>query len=241
MRNRGGRIRHIVHKEQTVIRVLRNRNMSTNDKHRIGTLTIIFNSSHRRRLPENTFFIANSCFEIIRNTRRIQRIITTLLRNKTLLTLTFQRHKNPIALTRTTRVQDGQGTAHITANFAVTTGLRGVQHALNVTETTLRFRQRLTLLILKKTRRNLARQGPTHHQEAQEHHDARSAQSTELQRFLPQTLSALHQAPTTLLFRLTRLGSAGTRRGGGYRLRRQSAVLMARLRNRQSGYPFAYE
>ena len=240
MRNRGGRIRHIVHKEQTVIRVLRNRNMSTNDKHRIGTLTIIFNSSHRRRLPENTFFIANSCFEIIRNTRRIQRIITTLLRNKTLLTLTFQRHKNPIALTRTTRVQDGQGTAHITTNLAVTTGFRGVQHTLNVTETTLRFRQRLNLLILKKTRCNLARQGPTHHQEAQEHHDARGAQSTELQRFLPQTLSALHQIPT-LLLRLTRLGSAGTRRGGGYRLRRQSAVLMARLRNRQSGYPFAYE
>ena len=241
MRNRGGRIRHIVHKEQTVIRVLCNRNMCTNNKHRIGTLTIIFDSSHRRRLPENTLFIANSCFEIIRNTRRIQRIITTLLGNKALLTLTFQRHKNPIALTRTTRIQDGQGTAHITANLAVTTSLRGVQHALNVTETTLRFRQRLTLLILKKTRRNLARQGPTHHQEAQEHHDARSAQSTELQRFLPQTLSTLHQAPTTLLFRLTRLGSAGTRRGGGYRLRRQSAVLMARLRNRQSGYPFAYE
>ena len=240
MRNRGGRIRHIVHKEQTVIRVLRNRNMSTNDKHRIGTLTIIFNSSHRRRLPENTFFIANSCFEIIRNTRRIQRIITALLRNKTLLTLTFQRHKNPIALTRTTRVQDGQGTAHITTNLAVTTGFRGVQHTLNVTETTLRFRQRLNLLILKKTRCNLARQGPTHHQEAQEHHDARSAQSTELQRSLPQTLNALDQVPTLLLC-LKRLGSAGTRRGGGYRLRRQSAVLMARLRNRQSGYPFAYE
>ena len=154
--------------------------------------------------------------------------------------MTFQRHKNPIALTRATRVQDGQGTAHITTNLAVTTGLRGVQHALNVAETTLRFRQRLTLLILKKTRRNLARQGPTHHQEAQEHHDARGAQSTELQRFLPQTLSALHQIPTLLLC-LTRLGSAGTRRGGGYRLRRQSAVLMARLRNRQSGYPFAYE
>ena len=240
MRNRGGRIRHIVHKEQTVIRVLRNRNMCTNNKHRIGALTIIFDSSHRRRLPENTFFITNSLFEIIRNTRRIQRIITTLLRNKTLLTLTFQRHKNPIALTRTTRIQHGQGTAHITANFTVTTGLRGVQHALNVTETTLRFRQRLALLILKKTRRNLARQGPTHHQEAQEHHDARGSQSTELQRFLPQTLSALHQVPTLLLC-LTRLGSAGTRRGGGYRLRRQSAVLMARLRNRQSGYPFAYE
>ena len=185
MRNRGGRIRHIVHKEQTVIRVLRNRNMCTNNKHRIGTLTIIFDSSHRRRLPENTFFIANSLFEIIRNTRRIQRIITALLRNKTLLTLTLQRHKNPITLTRTTCIQHGQGTAHITANFAVTTGLRGVQHALNVTETTLRFRQRLTLLILKKTRRNLARQGPTHHQEAQEHHDACSAQGTELQRFLP--------------------------------------------------------
>ena len=240
MRNRGGRIRHIVHKEQTIIRVLRNRNMGANNKHRIGTLTVIFNSSHRRRLPENTFFTTNSFFKIIRNARRVQRIITTLLRNKALFTLAFQRHKNPISLTRATRVQDGQSTAHVTANLAVTTSLRGVQHTLNVTETTLRFRQCLRLLILKKTRRNLARQGPTHHQEAQEHHDARSSQSTELQRFLPQTLSALHQAPTRLL-RLTRLGSAGTRRGGGYRLRRQSAVLVARLRNRQSGYPFAYE
>ena len=215
--------------------------MCTNNKHRIGTLTIIFDSRHRRRLPENTVFIANSCFEIIRNTRRIQRIITTLLRNKALFTLTFQRHKNPIAFTRTTRIQDGQGTAHITANLTVTTSLRGVQHTLNVAETTLRFRQRLSFLILKKTRRNLARQGPTYHQEAQEHHDARSAKGAELQGFLPQTLNTLHQVPTTLLFRLTRLGSAGTRRGGGYRLRRQSAVLMARLRNRQSGYPFAYE
>ena len=99
MRNRGGRIRHIVHKEQTIIRVLRNRNMGANNKHRIGTLTVIFNSSHRRRLPENTFFTTNSCFEIIRNARRVQRIITTLLRNKALFTLTFQRHKNPIAFT----------------------------------------------------------------------------------------------------------------------------------------------
>ena len=111
--------------------------MCTNDKHRIGALTIIFDSSHRRRLPENTVLITNSFFKIIRNTRRIQRIITALLRNKTLLTLTFQRHKNPIALTRATRVQDGQGTAHITTNLAVTTGFRGVQHALNVAETTL--------------------------------------------------------------------------------------------------------
>ena len=192
MRNRGGRIRHIVHKEQTIIRVLRNRNMGANNKHRIGTLTVIFNSSHRRRLPENTFFTTNSFFKIIRNARRVQRIITTLLRNKALFTLAFQRHKNPISLTRATRVQDGQGTAHVTANLAVTTGFRGVQHALNVAETTLRFRQRLSFLVFKKTRRNLARQGPTYHQEAQEHHDARSAKGAELQGFLPQTLSALH-------------------------------------------------
>ena len=191
MRNRGGRICHVVHKEQTVIRVLGNRNMGTNNKHWIGTLTVIFNSSHRRRLPKNTVLITNSFFKIIRNARRIQRIITTLLRNKTLFTLTFQRHKNPIALTRTARVKNGQGTAHVTANFAITTSFRGVQHTLNVAETACRFFQRLSLLILKQTRRNLVRQGPTHHQEAQEHHDARSAKSTELQGFFPQTLNAL--------------------------------------------------
>ena len=87
VRNRCRRIGHVIHSEQTVIRVLCDRNMRTHDEHGVGALTIILNRRHRRSLPIHTVLIANSVLKIRGNTRRVKELIATLLRNKTLLTL----------------------------------------------------------------------------------------------------------------------------------------------------------
>ena len=79
--------------------------------------------------------------------------------------------------------------AHVTA---ISLSLRAseVQHTLNVAETACRFFQRLSLLILKQTDRNLVRQGPATIK-APGTSDARSAKSPELRDSFPQTLNAL--------------------------------------------------
>ena len=95
MRNRLGRIGHVVHGEQTVARILRDRNVRTHDKHGVGAFAVILKRCNSGGLPIHAVPIANGVLEIRGDARRVQGLIATLLGDKTLLTLPLQRHKDP--------------------------------------------------------------------------------------------------------------------------------------------------
>ena len=71
VRNRLGRIGHVVHGEQTVVRILRDRNVRTHDKHGVGAFAVILKRCNSGGLPIHAVPIANGVLEIRGDARRV--------------------------------------------------------------------------------------------------------------------------------------------------------------------------